>query len=569
MHKRILGLSLLFVFAAITLQAQLTLSSYSRFGLGSIFDPNSTRNFAMGGLGIGASDRGAINRVNPASYGDLQLTTLELSTYGGWTSLETNASSTYTGNAGIHNVMFAFPTTKNFGLVFGLAPYSQTGYEVVVEDSLLVDGTMQTFFTNYNSSGGLNKVFFGVGGTMLKNRLNLGVNVAFAFGNSNYNWTNDFVDASFATVTTDRKILLNGIIPRFGAQYTDFVKFNRKEDQIKVIEKEEVKLKSFEDKWADEEAKLKIVEERIESKTPAMEATQAELQTEIDSYQSQIEKLAENERENEKEINALQKKKSRLQRKFKRVGNKVYKPKSENEKAQAIARRRQEQYKNAQARAVEKREKLAVRIANDSVPQIVKRKDSLNFRVGAIFEPSVNLNGSELVTFNNGPILDTLSNTLGGSVSLPIMYGVGASIGKPKKWTAGADFRFQDWTGFSYFTDQTPLNASWKATVGGEWIPVYNSVKFGKRIAWRGGFNYESTNLTVDQTNITRMAVTFGMGLPLGKPDRSTNLYSRINIGLSAGKQGTKDGGLLQENFLLLRLGVTLNDKWFLKRKFD
>ena len=52
MHKRILGLSLLFIFTAITLQAQLTLSSYSRFGLGSIFEPNSTRNFAMGGLGL-------------------------------------------------------------------------------------------------------------------------------------------------------------------------------------------------------------------------------------------------------------------------------------------------------------------------------------------------------------------------------------------------------------------------------------------------------------------------------------------------------------------------------------
>ena len=569
MHKRIFGLSLLFVFIGITLQAQLSLSAYSRYGLGSLFEPNSTRNFAMGGLGIGVADRGAINRVNPASYGSLQLTTLELSLYGGWTQLQTNSTDTYTGNGGIHNVMFAFPTTKNFGLVIGLAPYSRTGYEIVVQDSIMVDGDMEQFFSVYNSSGGLNKVFLGVGGSWFKNRLSAGANINFAFGNSNYAWQNDFVNPSFATVNINRKILLNGIIPRVGVQYSDNVKFTRKEDQIQVLEKEEAKLKAQKDKWAKEEEAGVAKEERIQSKAPKVEAKQAELQVEIDAYQKQIEKLAENERENEKEINNLQKKKSRLQRKSKRAGNKIFKPQSDNDKALAIARRRQEQYENAIKQTIEKRETLAKRIETDSLPRIIKKKDSLNFRVGAIVEPGVSLNGNELVTFNNGAVLDTANFVENGSVKLPILYGFGASVGKPRKWSAGVDFKIQDWNQFTYFSDQQELNASWKANVGGEWIPVYNAVKYRKRIAWRAGLNYESTNLTIDNDNITRMAVTFGMGLPLGKPDRSTGIYSRINLGFSLGRHGTTDNGLLQENFYMFRLGVTLNDRWFLKRKFD
>ena len=57
--------------------------------------------------------------------------------------------------------------------------------------------------------------------------------------------------------------------------------------------------------------------------------------------------------------------------------------------------------------------------------------------------------------------------------------------------------------------------------------------------------------------------MSFGLGLPVG-----TN-FSNINLGIELGQRGTKDSGLIKENFLRLSVGLSLNDKWFTKRKFD
>jgi hypothetical protein len=51
--------------------------------------------------------------------------------------------------------------------------------------------------------------------------------------------------------------------------------------------------------------------------------------------------------------------------------------------------------------------------------------------------------------------------------------------------------------------------------------------------------------------------------LPAGR------LFSNVNIGFEAGKRGTTDLGLIQENFFNTFLSLSLNDKWFEKRYYD
>jgi hypothetical protein len=43
---------------------------------------------------------------------------------------------------------------------------------------------------------------------------------------------------------------------------------------------------------------------------------------------------------------------------------------------------------------------------------------------------------------------------------------------------------------------------------------------------------------------------------------------SKANIGLEFGKIGD-DKNSLRENYVALRLGLSLNDIWFIKRKFN
>jgi hypothetical protein len=45
--------------------------------------------------------------------------------------------------------------------------------------------------------------------------------------------------------------------------------------------------------------------------------------------------------------------------------------------------------------------------------------------------------------------------------------------------------------------------------------------------------------------------------------------FSNVNIGLELGSLGTAKAGLVKENYFSVRVGLSLNDKWFLKRKIN
>ena len=101
-------------------------------------------------------------------------------------------------------------------------------------------------------------------------------------------------------------------------------------------------------------------------------------------------------------------------------------------------------------------------------------------------------------------------------------------------------------------------------SLGGFFIPNYNSFsKYYKRVVYRGGLRYENTGLVLQNKSITDFAGTFGLGLPLG------GTFSNINIGLEIGKRGTKYYNLVEENYVNISVGLSLSDKWFVKRKYD
>jgi len=46
------------------------------------------------------------------------------------------------------------------------------------------------------------------------------------------------------------------------------------------------------------------------------------------------------------------------------------------------------------------------------------------------------------------------------------------------------------------------------------------------------------------------------------------SFVSRINVGAEYTMRGSTDPGMIQENILGIKLGLTFNDKWFNKRKY-
>ena len=82
-------------------------------------------------------------------------------------------------------------------------------------------------------------------------------------------------------------------------------------------------------------------------------------------------------------------------------------------------------------------------------------------------------------------------------------------------------------------------------------------------MVYRGGIRYENTGLVIQNKSITDFAANLGLGLPLG------GTFSNINIGLEVGKRGTVYYNLVEENYINLSIGLSLSERWFVKRKFD
>jgi hypothetical protein len=95
-------------------------------------------------------------------------------------------------------------------------------------------------------------------------------------------------------------------------------------------------------------------------------------------------------------------------------------------------------------------------------------------------------------------------------------------------------------------------------------LPNYNSfTNYFNKVTYRGGFRYENTGLVISNESIKEQAFSLGFGFPLG------GTFSNLNIGAELGKRGTAKANLVQENFFNVMISLSVNDLWFVKRKYD
>ena len=61
--------------------------------------------------------------------------------------------------------------------------------------------------------------------------------------------------------------------------------------------------------------------------------------------------------------------------------------------------------------------------------------------------------------------------------------------------------------------------------------------------------------------SVKDLGLNFGLSLPAGR--------SSLDLGFRYGKRGNRNDNLIEENYFRIFFGVTFNDQWFIKRKFD
>ena len=161
--------------------------------------------------------------------------------------------------------------------------------------------------------------------------------------------------------------------------------------------------------------------------------------------------------------------------------------------------------------------------------------------------------------------LDDIRNTY--TIKLPSKITFGFGIGQNKKWMLGSEVTFQQSSRFGNRTDDISnviYRDAVKYSLGGYFIPDASAFSnYLKKVTYRGGFRYEKTGMTINKQDLKDYALSAGLGLPLG------GAFSNLNIGVEYGRRGTAKALLVEENYTNLLLSLSLNDRWFIKRKYD
>lgn len=209
-----------------------------------------------------------------------------------------------------------------------------------------------------------------------------------------------------------------------------------------------------------------------------------------------------------------------------------------------------------------------------------KLKNDLNIEVGGTveLENKMDFDSNEYlysVSFaaNESPRDTILNEEAKGKIINPLKTTLGVGLGKENKWYAGADYSFRKPIEFegAFFNSYEKIKYTdfSSIAIGGFYIPKFNSItSYWQRVTYRAGVRFEKTGLMVqgienesDFSEINDFGISFGIGLPVSKQ------LSNLNVGFEFGKRGKTNNGLIQENYVNLKLGLSLNDKWFKKRE--
>lgn len=182
-----------------------------------------------------------------------------------------------------------------------------------------------------------------------------------------------------------------------------------------------------------------------------------------------------------------------------------------------------------------------------------------------------------IVTSNTqSSVVDSTRAVAHNGLSIPTQLGVGFSYNYANRWKVGLDYSLQKWSSISETAYKDVQNGSTISTtgsykdrhsviVGGEYCKNEYGRGFGDRIKYRMGIGYSSPYLKVNGGDGPReISVSAGLGIPI---TNSWNNRSILNLSLKWTNYTAKN--MLTENALMLNIGITFNEMWFSKWKFD
>lgn len=199
--------------------------------------------------------------------------------------------------------------------------------------------------------------------------------------------------------------------------------------------------------------------------------------------------------------------------------------------------------------------------------QTLGEKHAVN--LGAVYSLGHDLNSNgykytATYSTSNTVLQSQTVDTLKNAFSLPHTFGVGFTYVYDKRLTVGLDYTQQKWADINFFNKQGAFTNRSKLSFGAEFVPKRNSKNYFSRIRYRLGAYYSDPYAKVNENEGAReYGASFGFGFPILRSNSILNISGQyINV-------KPKVAGMLEENYLKINVGLTFNERWFMKWKVD
>jgi len=196
------------------------------------------------------------------------------------------------------------------------------------------------------------------------------------------------------------------------------------------------------------------------------------------------------------------------------------------------------------------------------------RKKDRRLSFGAVYAVASNFKAKVLNSISRTSLAgDTIEHYTissdNGKVHFPESYTIGIAYGRGSRWNVSTEFFYQDWGKFkSVNEEEEGLTGAWRTAVGGEFTAdPYALENYLKRITFRAGLSYQEYPYYANNARVKDYGINLGLSLPAGR--------SSVDLAAQFGKRGDKSVNVLEETYFRIFFGITFNDQWFIKRKFD
>ena len=205
-------------------------------------------------------------------------------------------------------------------------------------------------------------------------------------------------------------------------------------------------------------------------------------------------------------------------------------------------------------------------------------RDVVRIVFGATFTAASNISVlTGVLTQNyiyNGSGVSTIRDTIQNNsnqknvMRLPTQYSFGLSLRKGDRLFAGIEYSAANWSDYQLMGQSQGLANSQKVVAGIQFTPAHRAdgaAPYSRRVTYRFGLRSATLPVVIGGTQLPENAITFGAAFPVGFRNMST--FNTVNLGFELGQRGNES--TMKENFFNMVIGISINDRWFVKPKFD